>query len=449
MVKKVIIILLIIISIIQCCFGQHAWTLEECIKYALDNNLDIQSQQLVTDQLELDYNQSKKSRYPDLIAGLDLTPVLGQSLNPATNNWDNLKNIYGSIGLSSSITVFDGLKNQNTILKKSNELLSNREIVEKIRNDITLTVAYGYLNVLCNRELLEVAKKQLNNTDLQVEKIKKMIDVGSGSNADLLNIIAQRSTDNLKVTNAENQFNLSLYSLAQYLNIDSAENFNIFVPQEPDIEKPYISLDSVNSINIDKLPQIISAQYNIKSAENSLAIAYSELYPDLTFRLAYDSRFATNPLSPNPIFTQTLYDPYYNQITNYQFFSASLSLMIPIFNKGISRTDINHAKIAVNESIIKLSQTKQVLSKEIQMAYFEAKAAYSKYKSTSEAMKANDEAFKFIEMRYNIGAASLIELNDAKNNFFRASSELLQSKYEYILKVKVLEFYQGIPVTLK
>ena len=448
---KKIIVSLVILVIAPLCFTQEGWSLDDCIKYALENNIEIKRQKLAADLSEYEYKQSKFELLPNLNAGLIHTFSSGRALNTETYKWQDRPNQDGSFGIASNLTLFNGLKNYNTIYKRKFDLLNSLTNVEKLENDITIILTSSYLQILFDQELLEITRSQLTVTELQVKRMQKMVELGNSAKGELLDIIAQRAIENLNVTTAENQLEISILNLTQLLDLDSAENFKILKPQNLEIEN--LSLppaDSFYNSAISSLPQIKGAEYMVNSAEKSLAIAKGDRYPNLFLRSEYYTRYnkaSINPSDLDPLHPTMEY-PYPDQINDNQYRSASLNLFIPIFNKKQIETNISHARITLYDSRYKLEQAKQILYKEIQQAHADARAALEKYCSALEAVKASEEAFNYAEQKFNIGVVTSIEFNEAKNNLTRTKSELLKAKYEYIFKTRILDFYRGVPVTL-
>ncbi len=451
MKRKILTVNVFLILTASLCLSQNEWTLDDCINYALENNIEIKRQTLAADLSEYEYQQSKFAMLPNLNAGLIHTFSSGRALNTETYEWQDRKNQDGSFGIASNLTLFNGLKNYYSIHKKRYDLLQSHAMVDKLKNDITIILASSYLQILFDEELLEVAKSQLEITELQVERMKKMVEVGNSAKGELLDIITQRAIENLNVTNAQNQLEISILNLTQLLDLGSVKDFRIVRPQNLIVEELLLpEVDSFYNTAISNLPQIKGAEYNVNSAEQSLAIAKGDRYPNLFLRSEYYTRYnkaAINPLELDPENPVMDY-PYPDQISDNQYRSASLNLYIPIFNKREIDTKINHAKLALNDSKYKLEQAQQVLYKEIQQAHADAKAALEKYYSATDAVKASEEAFNHSEHKFNIGMITSIEFNEAKNNLTRARSELLKAKYEYIFKTKILDFYRGIPITL-
>jgi outer membrane protein len=448
---KPLIVALAIVMITPLCYAQDEWSLDDCIKYALENNIEIKRQKLAADLSEYDYNQSKFELLPNLNAGMIHTFSSGRALNTETYEWQDRRNQDGSFGIASNLTLFNGLKNYNTIHKRKFDLLSSLANVEKLKNDITIILTSSYLQILFDKELLEVTRGQLGVTELQVKRMEKMVEVGNSSKGELLDILAQKAMENLNVITAENRLELSILSLTQLLDLDSVGNFRIVSPENLEIENfPLLPADTFYNSAMAGLPQIKGAEYMVSSAEKSLAIAKGDRYPNLFLRSEYYTRYnraSINPMDPDP--THPILDyPYSEQINDNQYRSASLNLYVPIFNRKQIDTRISQAKIALYDSRYKLEQAKQILYKEIQQAYADAKAALEKYHSAREAVKASEEAFNHTEHKFNIGMVTSIEFNEAKNNLTKTRSELLNAKYEYIFKVKILDFYRGVPVTL-
>ncbi|MBN2519185.1 MAG: TolC family protein, partial [Bacteroidales bacterium] len=400
---------------------------------------------------EHEYNQSKFELLPNLNAGFEHRFNFGRSLDKSTYSWEDKRSQDGNLGISSNLMLFNGLKNLNTIQKRHLDLLGTLAQVEKAKNDMILTLATSYLQILFDEELLEIAKNQLEVTSLQVDRMSKMVEVGNRAKGDLLDISAQMATEKLSVTNAENQLKISILTLTQLLDLDSVGDFKIVKIKDLEVENiPILKVESIYDVAIANLPQIKNAEYFVQSSEKALAIAKADRYPNLELRSYYYSRYnkaATNPLDPDP-YNPTMDYPYSDQIKDNQYRSATLNLSIPIFNRRAIETNINRAKISMNDSRYRLDQTKQLLYKEIQQAHADAKAALDKYYSATEAVISNEEAFNYTEQKFNVGLVSSIEFNEAKNNLTRAKSQLLQAKYEYIFKTKILDFYMGIPITL-
>ncbi len=448
--KRLIIGISVILLIHYVSYSQNSWTLENCIKYALENNIQIKRQSLQAEIAGQNNAQSKYELLPNLNAGFEHSFSSGRSLNTETYAWEDRKNQDGNMGISSNLVLFNGLKNLNNIEKTKFDLMSTLSDVDKVKNDISLQIATSYLQILFDEELLDIAKSQLEITQQQVSKMEKMVEVGNRAKGDLLDILAQSATEKLRVTNVKNQLKISILNLTQLLDLDSVGDFSIDKPSGLVVEEYMLpELDLLFNNALSNFPQIKSAEYEVNSSEKSLAIAKADRYPNLSLNTVYYTRYNQSPVDPiTRQSTNVSNYPYSEQIGDNQYRSISLNLSIPIFNRMQVYKNVSNAKIYLYDSQYRLDQTKQLLYKDIQQAYADAVAALEQYFSAQEAVNSNEEAFKYTEQKFNVGLVSSIEFNEAKNNLTRAKSELTQAKYEYIFKSKILDFYRGEAITL-
>jgi outer membrane protein len=340
------------------------------------------------------------------------------------------------------VTVFNGLQNLNSIKQQKYNLKSAIEDVEKIKNDISIYIATAYLQILFDQELLNVAEDQFEVTMIQVDKTEILVRVGSVSKGTLLEIKAQAAGEKLNIIQRKNQLRISKLTLVQLLDLESLEGFSIVTPENLTIEnQPVVVLtDSVFNYAVINMPEVKSAEYMLQSRKKALAISRGRRSPELYLSGLYYSRYnenAINPLDPslNYSLNGQLKDNQYKQIT--------LGLSIPIFNKLRIHRDISIAKVNMLDAQYNLKQSKQILYKNIQQANSDAISALEKYYSSIDAVKSMQEAFEYTSERFDVGMVSSIDYNIAKNNLSKTQSDLLQAKYEYLLRLKILEFYQG------
>lgn len=440
--------MILVITGLLSCSGLSAqtsvksWTLKECIQYAMDNNIRIKRQELQGMVADKNYNQSKFELLPNMNAGFSHIFSSGRSLNTEIYEWENMKLQQGSLGLSSQVTVFNGLQNLNSIKQHKYNLKSAIEDVEKIKNDISIYIATAYLQILFDQELLNVAKDQFEVTMIQVDKTETLVKVGSVSKGTLLEIKAQAAGEKLIIIQRKSQLRISKLTLVQLLDLESPEDFSIVIPENLSIEnQPVVVLtDSVFNYAVINMPEVKSAEYMLQSQEKALAITRGRRSPELYLSGLYYSRYnenAVNPLDPslNYSLDSQLKDNQYKQIT--------LGLSIPIFNKLKIQRDISIAKVNMLDAQYNLKQSKQTLYKNIQQANSDAISALEKYYSSIDAVESMLEAFKYTSEKFDVGLVSSIDYSIAKNNLSKTQSDLLQAKYEYLLRVKILDFYNG------
>jgi len=427
--------------------AQKTWTLEECIKYALDKNIQIKRQQLSYDINEQNFNQSKYNMLPNLGVGFTHNLNSGKALNTDKYVWENKNFQDGSMGVQANVSLFNGLQTQNSIKYFRLSMQKSLADLEKAKNDISLNVALDYLDILYNIELLDVAKSQIEVTQLQVEKNKKLVEVGNVARGTLLEIQSQAAREKVNVTNAKNNLDISYLNLTQLLELDSIGNFQITKPELLTVEENKIleSVMDIYSIAVARMPQIKSSELNLEVQKANLAISKGKYSPSLTMSGLYYSRYSelsTDPLNPNSKYS------YYNQLKDNQYKQLTLNLQIPLFSKFQTRTTVSTSKIQVSDAEFNLLQTKKILYKDIQQAHADALASFDNYMSRKEAVISSEESFKYSQQKFDVGMISAVDYNLAKNNLTKSKSDLIQAKYQFIFKVKVLDFYKGSALSL-
>ncbi|MDP4209325.1 MAG: TolC family protein [Bacteroidota bacterium] len=454
--------------------AQKTWSLQECIKYALDNNIQVKRQELQTKLAQNNHEQSKYQRYPNLNAGGSHNWTLGRSVDRYTNEFSNTTVQSDNFSLQSSVVLFNGFQISNTIEQNKYIVESSLNDYEKAKNDIALQVATVYLQILFGEEALDIAQKQLEVTRLQLEKTKKLVDAGSKANGELLQMQAQEAGDKYNVTNAKNNLDVSYLTITQILELKTSEGFKVAKPTAISVsnQNVLLSVDDIYREAEAKMPQVKSGESTLKSYEKGLAIAKGQSYPELSLSGSYYSGYSdartkitaavpyvstigfvngdpTMPVTTTGYsYTQSKY-PFFEQLKDNASKSLSLNLSIPIFNRFSTRTSISNAKIRMQDASYNLAQVKKTLYQDIQKAHADALGAFEKFNSATEAVASYEEAFKYSQQRFDVGMLSSVDYNIAKNNLLKAQSDLIQAKYEYIFKIKVLDFYRGMPIILQ
>ncbi|SMO51314.1 outer membrane protein [Saccharicrinis carchari] len=445
MTNKTILLLALVVCIkIGNINAQEAWTLERCINYAFENNITIKRQNLSTDLQKNELSQSKLNRLPNLNSqstyghsyGYTWIQEAGQNVDVNTRSF--------SLGIGSSVDVFDGLSVTNTIKRNRLDLMASLALEEEIRNDIALQITSQYLQILFDKELLLVAQEQYEVTSQQVRRTQQLVEAGSLAKGSQLEIKSQAAKEALNVTQQENNLNLSLLNLAQLLDLEDVANFDVVSPIIPEIAHMKVENPvDVYSTALTLMPQIKGADYQLESSIAEVKIARGGYYPNLSLNAQWGARANWLIDDPNNL-NRSLSD----QINSNKNFFVGASLNIPIFNKLQTRSRVKNARIAVLDAQYQLNQQKLNLRKEIQQAYADALGAYNKYLSSSLAVESFKESLRYTEQKYNVGLVNTVDYNVAKNDYLRAQSDLLQSKYEYILRSKILDFYKGIAIVL-
>ena len=283
--------------------AQKVWSLEECINYALENNLQIKRQEGNVEYSKNNMNQSYFNMLPNANGQINQGWNSGQTFDYFSSQYTNQNYWSSNWGLNSNILLFNGFQTWNNIAKSKYNFLKSQSDLDKSKNDISTQLALGYLQVLFTKELLDVAKSKLEVTSLQSERTRKMLEVGNVAQGEFLQIKAQESNDKTALINAQNNLEIAYLNLTQMLDLDSVRGFEIVVPENIEVEmlSPVASVQDIFAVALTTMPQIKSAQYALKSAEKELNMAWGQLSP--TFNLngglnTFYSQIAPDPLNP-------------------------------------------------------------------------------------------------------------------------------------------------------
>ncbi|HPE23602.1 MAG TPA: TolC family protein [Bacteroidales bacterium] len=426
---------------------EKAWTLEECIAHALQNNIRIKQQEIMTKYQVNALEQSKLNLLPTLNGSASHNYAFGRALDETTYEFTENETVQSNnFYAGSNVTLFRGLVNYNTIQKNKYQVLASEQELEQFRDDISLNIALAYLQILLNQELVTATEAQVDLTMQQIERTRKLVDAGSVAGGNLLDIEAQAAREELQLVNLRNQLTLSLLSLAQMLELESMDGFNIAVPV---ISVRDEAVDgnpaAIFSIAEQTRPEILSAEYQLRSAEYDLAIARGNRSPRLNLGASMSTGYSDKRLKP---VTFESY-PFGEQLNDNLNYSLGFSLNIPIFNGWQVNAGIKNSKLGIENSKYALENTRKQLYKNIQQAYTDATGALKKFHASEKAVASMEEAFRYAEQKLDVGLVTAIEYNQSKTQLLNAQSEMAQAKYEYVFKTKVLDFYRGIPLTLE
>ncbi|MGA3013429.1 MAG: TolC family protein [Bacteroidales bacterium] len=451
------------------------WTLEDCINYALDHNLDIKKQVLTVEANKKQLLQSKLTLIPTL--NLNATNVwnFGQTIDMFTNTFATTTVRTNDFYAQSSTTLFSGLTKVNTIKQNSINLLASRYDLDVLKNSISLTVAGYFLDMLLNQELLDVAKNQIEITKSQVSRMEKLVEAGSSAKGDLLNVQAQEASEALAVVQAENQLIISRLSLQQIIDLPVSPDFKIELPvlKSVDDSKKLETPEQIYNFAVEKRPEIQSADLRVQSAEKSIAIARGVLFPSISFGASWGTGYsgADKEIDPNhpadtltfPVgYTQNTHEVVLarelqyqyrvktlnEQLTNNNNQSLGFYLSIPIFNGWTGRTNISLAKIQREKAELDLEIQKRDLRKSIEQAYTDATSSLQQYNASLQKVTAQEESFKYTQQKFDVGMMTSFDYNNSKKDLTKAQSDLLQAKYDFIFKTTILDFYMGRPISI-
>lgn len=462
-------ILLVLILISTCVFSQ-TWNLQQCIDYALKNNLTLKQNELNVEMSDVSYKQSKATILPSVNAGANNTWNNGQKIDPYTNKFASStilsENFYGQ----AQVTLWSGMLQYNNVKKNQYALMANKENFEQQKNDLALNVASSFLQVVYNQELLKVAQQQVSISKLQLERTQKLADAGSAALSSVYDIKAQLATDEYSYVTADNNYTLSLLALKQLLYLDSANNFSI---EKPAFDLSVSDLAAYKPIDIYQTAlknqhKIKSAEYNLISAEKNLSYSQGKNSPTLSLTgslgtgySALDKTIVSQSITGSQIVGYTsnndlVYTPTYSAVTKTNSWATQLSnnlnkslgftLNIPIFNGLSNMAGIKNAKLQVLNNKYGYDIARQQLYRTIVQAYTDAQGALNKYLSAKTAHETSQLSFTYAEQKFNAGALNSFDYNNSKNRVLRTQTDMLNAKYDFIFKLKVLDYYQGKPL---
>lgn len=445
--KKLFITLALQLILLSASFSQEPWTLERCIDYALANNIQVKQQELSVKANEVNYLQSKLDILPTLNLNGNHSYSFGLVTNYLTNTKESLKTQASSFSVSTSMPIYNGMQLTNSRKQSSYNLMASVADVERVKNNISLSVASLYLQILYQEELVEVARRQVELSQMQLNRTKILVQAGSLPEGNLYDVEALLASDELQLVNAQNQLNLWYLNLTQLLELKSPEGFRIAKPIIPAIDSVKLAIETpvqIFSTAESIMPQIKSASYRLQSSEMGVKIAKGGLHPRLSLGANYSSG-AQYRIQDNYDFTG---DPFVTQLKNNASKSVGLSVSIPIFNGLSARNRISTARINLMNAQLALESERNILYKDIQQAWADAIAAEKKLVAAQKSKSAAEESYRYTENRFNLGLVTALDYTTSKNKLTKAETDLLQAKYELIFKTKILEFYKGLPLKL-
>ena len=418
---------------------QHrAWTLRECIDYALANNITVKQQDVARRQGEVELSTARNSRLPNLSASASQNWSFGRGLT-SENTYSNQNTGSTSFSLGTSVPLFTGFRIPRTIELNKLNLEAATADLAKARDDVSVQVAQAYVQILYNLELRDVAMRQIGIDSMHVARLAEMYRTGKASGVEVAQQEATLAQSRLTYTQADDDCRLSLLTLAQLLELPSPEGFAIVRPDTAAItvgEAGGLPLpDDVYADAVAFKPEVKAEVYRLKGTEASVRIAKSALWPTISLTAGLGSNYYTT----SGVNTASFGRQMRNNFSQY----VGLSLNIPIFNRFETRNNIRAARLNQEAQTLQLDNVKKTLYKEIQQAYYNAVAARAQYESSGEAARSNKAAFDLMTAKYEYGKANITEFNEAKNNWLKSESDLVRAKYEYMYSTSLIDFYRG------
>ncbi|GAB3221160.1 TolC family protein [Algoriphagus aestuariicola] len=419
------------------------YDLQTAIDIALENNLTLKRTELNQEITEATLLQNKGQRYPSLSTGSSYGVRWGRSINPVTNLFETNRIGNVNFSASSNVPLFQGMRINNSIAQAKTDLEAGLYNLEATKNDITLNVINLFINVVFNREQVKIAENQLATTTEQMTRTKKLVDAGSLPMSDYLDLQSQNATNQLEVINAQNSYRSAKLNLAQAMQIPFSDDFSVIEP-EFEMQEGLMAAETSEEIYetaVNIMPEIKAAEANVLSAEYQEKIAKGAFYPSLgvganVFTNYVDQVFGMD----RPEFSQQFKDNLSQAL--------SFNLSIPIFTNFNNKSSLQRARAQTAIQEVAELEAKNQLRIDIETAYNSALAADLSYKASVTRVNSLQETFRIAQQRFDLGAINSVDFQVAQNNLFNAQADLLNAKYTYIFRVKVLDFYLGNPINL-
>lgn len=479
--KKTLVSKLVLIFALFFGFASNAqtkkWTLQECVQYALDNNISIRQADLDSHVAAIDKKDAFGNFLPSINGSASHSWNIGLNQNITTGLLENQTVQFTSAGLNANIDIYKGLQNINRLKRARLSMIAAQYQLSKMKDDVSLNVANAFLQILFNKENLKVQKEQLQNNEKQKQRTEALVDAGSVPRGDLLDMNATVASSQQAVIVAENTLLISKLSLAQLLQLEDFQNFDI-ADNDYEVRESEVMLQSPSAIfekAKEERAELKIAKTNLEIAEKDVRIARGAYQPSLqgfysfSTRASYSDRvtgFELNPQNPTRVIgvvegtnqnvvtanTSPLLGspaPVFDQFSDNKGHSFGVQLNIPILNGLSARNNVERSKIALERSRTVYSQQELDLERNVYTAFTDAKGALKSYESALVALDARTEAFNYAKEKFEVGLMNAFELNQAQTLYVNAQSEVLRTKFDYIFRVKVLEFYFGIPIIQK
>ncbi len=454
--------------------AQETWSLQRCIEYARDNSLFLKQAQYGIDLAQLTDKQNRLARLPSVSGSASGGLQFGRTIDPTTNTFDNQQISFNSFGLNAGVALYSGGRIRNTIRQGEVELKAAQQDAAAAFNDIALNIATVYLQILMSEEQLVSANQRLELSQQQLDYTDKLIQAGSLPANDRLDVLAQIANDEQAIVQARNAIDINYVNLLGLMQLDPGVEIQIEKPQvtiPADANPEEMTFREVYTTALGTQPQIRAAELRMESAEYGVNLARAGMLPTLSIFGGIDTRwssvsqvvdqvtskFVSQTVRINGVDVEvqfpsqdvTLKDnPYFDQLNQNFGQNVGLSLQVPIYSNGLNRINIERAQVNILNARVQSDQVKQDLKNNVQQAIANARAGRRTLESAQKAENASKIAFENAEKRFRLGAINNLELLTARNTYDIAQTNLITAKYDYLFRLKILDFYLGREIKL-
>ena len=430
--------ILIVCALLGAGLGAWAqpWTLPQCIRHALENNLTIRQGEISVRQSEIELNTARNRRLPGVSAGASESFSAGRSLLGNNTYATNTNSTSTNFNIGADVPVFQGFQIRNNIAAARLNLAAATADLEKIKDDIRVAVAQAFVQVLYNQEILDVAEGQIEIDSLQVERLTELLRNGKASAAELAQQKASYAQSVYQRTQAANNLRLSLLDLSQLLELPDADGFSVVRPAAEGLEPRLLeSAEDVYAAAVERKASIQAEQKRLEAAQARVDVAKGAFLPSVSLSGGVGTGYYTSSLAASSSFADQMKNNFSQQL--------GLSLSIPIFARMGNRNNLRAAELSARTQELQLESARKSLYKEIQQAWYAARASQDRYYSSVQVVESARESFELVSAKYENGKANITEFNEAKNTLMRAESDLVQARYEQLYQTRLLSFYKG------
>lgn len=423
---------------------QKKWTLRECVEYAIDNNITVQQFELDLEAAKIDKSDAIGNFVPSLNANANLGFSTGRTIDPLTNTFVSQNITSLNAGVNSQLTIFDGMRNFHQLNRAKLNALATEYRLEGMKDDISLSVANAYLNILAFREAAKVGRAQYRVTEQDLARTRELVENGVLPEGDLLEIESTAAGQEQQIINAENNVRISRINLAQLLQITDYENFDVadegfMIPDSNILDNTpkeiyYKSLQVLNNVK--------ASEVNVQLAEKDLQIAKGARYPTLGASVNYGTRY--NNTAIDPLTGENI--SFIDQLWRSDGITYGIGLNVPFLNGFSVKNNIKRREIALERQRLQYENDKLDLEANVNQAYADVKGSFKSYEAATKAVEARRLAYQYATERYNVGLMNSFDFSQAQARLDNAEAELIRAKYNYVFNLKVLEFYFGVPL---
>ena len=439
--------MILLFCCIQKSSSQNAWNLQKCIEYAIANNLQLKQSQLSQQTAKVNNTQAKLAYIPNFSGDATQYYSFGRALNLTSNTYDNnASTSSNSFSFNGNLPIFSGLIKYQQLKQSEYDLNAAKYDVAKMENDIALNVAAYYLNILNSLEQLKIMKRQKGITMQQYNQTNKLIIAGAAAEISIKDVEATLANDELNIVTAQNNFDVAILNLKKWLSFDANQNIEIdtIIPQNINANEIDLNFGTTYETSHNSQPSIIASQWRVKSAERNMLYYKGALLPTLSLfgslRTSYSSASYNFNVTP---FEKI---PFNEQIKNNFGKTIGFDLSIPVFNGFQNHAAFKRSQISALNAKVNLQIAEKQLQQDIANAILNVKGAAAKLEATKAAVLATQTAYEANSKKFEAGVINNFDFTTSKNNYSKALSDLSNSKYDYLFKIKILNYYQGKPL---